>query len=74
MPEDSDKAPTKLELKPLVITFVCPTLFGKAMILYFGLNYSDHPGEGYGIGLAVSVIFTLFMLGRFVWKYRDYTE
>ncbi len=74
MEEHPTKSPPKLELGSLVFTFICPTIFGKVMILYFGLNYSDHPGEGYGTGLAISVIFTLGMLGRFIWKYRDYVD
>lgn len=48
-----------------------PTLFGKSLVVYFGLNYSEFPGEGYGYGLTLSIIFTLSMLGRFVWKYRN---
>ena len=52
-------------------SFLMPTLVGKGLILYFGLNYSEHPGEGYGIGLTLSVIFTLTMLSLFFWKYRN---
>ena len=64
----------KLELRPLIITFLCPTLLGKALVLYFGLNYSESPGEGYGYGLAFSMIFTVMMLGRFLWKFRHYDD
>lgn len=52
-------------------SFLMPTFIGKAFILYFGLHYSSHPGEGYGIGLIIAVIFTLTMLGLFFWKYRN---
>lgn len=57
-----------------VAAFVVPTILGKVLILYFGLNYAQHPGEGYGYGLAASVLFTVFMLSRFVYKYWGYEE
>lgn len=40
-------------------------------MLYFGLNYAEHPDEGYGYGLAASILFFLFSCGRFIWKYKD---
>ena len=43
-------------------------------MLYFGLNYSEYPGEGYGIGLVISICFTLSTLGYFIWKYRNYED
>jgi hypothetical protein len=64
----------RLQLKDLLIAFVLPTLLGKSLIIYFGLNYSDHPDEGYGIGLVLSILFTLLMMGRFVWKFRNYED
>lgn len=63
-----------LKLGALLATFLVPTLFGKTMILYFGLNYSDHPGDGYGYGLVIAILFTAVMMGRFLWKYRNYEE
>lgn len=64
----------KLVLGDLLGTFLVPTLIGKSLILYFGLNYSSNPDEGYGIGLAISILFTAVMVGRFLWKYRDYDD
>ena len=64
----------KLNLFELIVAFLLPTLFGKSLILYFGLNYSNYPEEGYGYGLAGSIAFTLAMAGRFIWKYKDYSE
>jgi hypothetical protein len=61
-------------LKDFLLPFLFPTLIGKCLILYFGLNYSDNPGEGYGTGLVLSIAFTLTMLGRFLWKFRDYED
>jgi hypothetical protein len=63
-----------LRVQDLLIPFLLPTLLGKCFILYFGLNYSEYPGEGYGIGLGISIAFTLFMLGRFLWTYRHYQD
>lgn len=51
-----------------------PTLIGKTFILYFGINYSNEPGEGYGYGLIVSILFTTISLGCFAWSYRNQEE
>jgi hypothetical protein len=56
-----------LDLKKTIIAFLMPTLIGKSLILYFGINYSDSPGQGYGIGLSLSIAFTVTMLVRFIW-------
>ena len=56
------------------LTFLSPTLFGKVLILYFGLNYSSSPGEGYGIGLALSILFTISSLAAFLWSNRNYVD
>jgi hypothetical protein len=70
-----DQLPTKkLDLKDLIIAFLFPTLIGKSLMLYFGLNYSNEPGEGYGVGLVLSILFTCAMAGRFIWKYRNYED
>jgi len=47
-------------------------IFGKTLVIYFGMNYTNHPGRGYGIGLAISILFTLVMIIRFLWKYRHF--
>ena len=56
--------------KDFAISFLMPTLIGKGFILYFGQHYVDYPGEGYGYGLCAAIAFTVFMLSRFIWKYR----
>lgn len=58
-------------IKDLIKVFLIPTLINKAFMLYFGLNYSKYPGEGYGYGLAATLLFLFFMIGKFLWKYRD---
>lgn len=63
-----------LKLSDLILTFLTPTLVGKTLLIYFGLNYTDHPGEGYGYGLIIAILFTATMMGRFLWKYRNYEE
>ena len=64
--------PTKLKMMDLVVTFVMPTLLGKCFIAYFGAYYSKYPGEGYGYALAASLLFTVTMVCRFLWKYRHH--
>lgn len=54
--------------------FLTPTLLGKVAIIYFGMNYSQYPGEGFGVGLVISIVFTLCMFGRFLWRYRDFKD
>lgn len=63
-----------MKVRDLIVAFLCPMLVGKTLVMFFGLNYSQYPGEGYGYGLALSAAFTVFMLLRFVWKYRHYSE
>lgn len=59
------------ELKDFIFPFLVPTLIGKSLVLYFGLNYSEYPGEGYGYGLIITIAFTLTMMARFLWRFRD---
>ena len=47
-----------------------PTLIGKTGVMFFGLNYSQYPGEGYGYGLVASILLTVFTLFRLVQKYK----
>lgn len=70
----SQEAPKQLKISDLLMPFLFPTLVGKSLILYFGLNYSNEPGEGYGVGLVISILFTLTMIGRFLWKTRNYVD
>lgn len=48
--------------------FLLPTLFLKMGLLYFGLNYTEYPGEGYGWGLVITLILSVLNLGLFLWK------
>lgn len=38
---------------------------------YFGLMYSNYPGDGYGYGLITTIFVFVFSSLRFVWKYKD---
>lgn len=73
-PDAAEQRKTQINMVEMAVSFVSPALFGKLCILYFGSMYSAHPGKGYGIALLVSISFTLVMLGRFVWRYRHYSE
>lgn len=74
MTESPFKNPKGNLFRDLVTTFAFPMLIGKSLILFFGLMYSAFPGEGYGTGLVISLIFTVVMAGRFVWKHRHYED
>jgi len=58
-------------LKDLIRVFLLPTLINKALMLYFGLNYVEFPGEGYGYGLVATILILAFTMISFLWKYRD---
>ncbi len=68
------KSVKKTKLWDFIRAVLMPTLIGKSLIMYFGLNYSEYPGEGYGYGLAASIAFTVIMLLIFIWKYRNYED
>ncbi|AZZ36317.1 hypothetical protein CIK05_05780 [Bdellovibrio sp. qaytius] len=72
--QPQDPLPPKVILKDFLRSFLMPTLVTKAFVLYFGIMYSDHPGEGYGYGLIISVSFTVIALSLFAWKYRNYED
>jgi hypothetical protein len=67
-------AKAKKTLKDFIKSFLMPTLVGKTLVLYFGINYSMYPDEGYGYGLIASIAFTVFGLLALIWKYRDQEE
>ena len=51
-----------------------PTLVGKTLVLYFGINYSMYPDEGYGYGLIFAIALTVVGLLKLIWKYKDTEE
>lgn len=57
-------------LKDFIGVFLFPTLLNKVFMLYFGINYANNPGEGYGYGLVATIVFLFFTVSRFIWKYR----
>ncbi len=73
MSEDQKKG-NQLGIYDFIFAFMFPTAVGKVLVLYFGLNYGNYPGRGYGYGLAAAIAFTVFMIGRLIWKYRDYED
>lgn len=58
-------------LRAFIIAFAVPTLIGKVLIFYFGIQYSNEPGEGYGYGLAAAIAFTVVNALRFIWRFRN---
>ena len=62
---------SKKVLKDFLRTLIMPMLVNKSFMFYFALNYSNHPGEGYGYGFAATLVILFITLGTFIWKYRD---
>lgn len=58
-------------MKDFLKVFLVPLIINKMLMFYFGLMYSEYPGEGYGYGLIGTILFLLFNCGRFIWKYRN---
>jgi hypothetical protein len=70
-----NEAPTpKRILIDFAKSFLIPTLIGKSFVLYFGIHYSDNPGEGYGWGLIAAMTVTVGSLVAFAWKYRNFED
>jgi hypothetical protein len=69
----TDKKPQMNQkvLNDFLVVFLVPTIINKVFMVYFGLQYSNYPGEGYGYGLIATILFLFFTMGRLVWKYRD---
>lgn len=69
------KESTSSSYNPILVdflrAFLVPMIPNKMVMLYFGLKYAENPGEGYGYGLAGTMVFFFIMIGRFLWKYRD---
>ncbi len=64
----------KIPLYSIIMSLALLVVFGKSLIVYFGSKYSTEPGEGYGYGLVMMILFTVSSAGRFIWKYRDYGD
>lgn len=65
---EGQRAADDAKLFAYMKTFIVPTLLLKASIIYFGLNYSNDPGQGYGWGLLISVVLSLFNFALFIYK------
>lgn len=67
----TEKRPTSKEDQKLfsyLRMFLLPTLSLKVGLLYFGLNYTQYPDEGYGYGLLIVIFLSLVNAGIFLWK------
>lgn len=72
--QKSEKIKKKVPLSAIIFSVAFPLIIGKCLIVYFGANYSESPGQGYGYGLFAAISFTVGMAIRFVWKYHDYSD
>lgn len=70
---DAPKEPqqNKAFLKDVIKIFVIPNVFNKPIMLYFGVKYAKYPGEGYGYGLAATILVFLTSIAIFLYKYRN---
>jgi len=57
-------------MKDFLSALLMPTLIGKGLIYFFGLKFSEYPGEGWGYGLAEIGRASVGNLLRFLKKYR----
>lgn len=74
MSKNNEQKPPEINkafLKDLLRVFLIPTLLNKAVMFYFGLQYARYPGEGYGYGLIISILYFLISVAFFLWKYKD---
>lgn len=62
------------KLAAYIRAFIVPTILLKVFLLYFGLNYSAHPGRGYGVGLLATIILSLINFGYFLYLNWNDTE
>jgi hypothetical protein len=61
-------------MRDFILTLVLPMLVNKVFMMYFGMHYAIYPGEGYGYGLAATIVVMLAILAFLIWKYRDYSD
>jgi hypothetical protein len=57
--------------RPLFVFLFTSTTLNKAVMFYFGINYSNYPGHGYGYGLLASLSYLVCSAGYLIYKYRD---
>ena len=64
----SAQDPDAKEFIAFLKAFLAPILILKFFIMYFGLNYSRYPGEGYGWGLAITLSISAASALWFIWR------
>lgn len=64
----------ELSLATFIPTFLVPLIFTKTALLYFGINWGNHPGQGYGYGFFASIVFAVSTFSYFLWRNRKYKE
>lgn len=57
MQNNNNEPNSKTQLFDFIKVLIIPMLINKMFMLYFGLNYSEFPGEGYGYGLFATMLF-----------------
>ena len=73
-PADAKSEKKTLTASDLFLTALFPHIAGKVMLLYFGINYAERPGEGYGYGLAFAICLSVVLVARFLYRSRNYED
>jgi len=63
-----------LSLTSFIPAFLIPIIFTKTAILYFGINWGNYPGQGYGYGFFAAILFAVCSFTFFLWRNRGYRE
>lgn len=69
--DESDDLEGSKELGQFLKTLLVPVLITKSIAFYFGLKYSEFPGEGYGWGLVISLGLTAATFVKFAYDRRS---
>lgn len=70
----NEKVKKELSLNFFIPAFIIPIIITKTAILYFGINWSNYPGEGYGYGFFATLLFAVLNFTFFLWRHRHYSE
>jgi hypothetical protein len=65
---DPSSDPDLTDFLAYVRALIMPTIVIKAFVMFFGLNYSMYPGEGYGYGLALALFASVANISYFIYS------
>ena len=71
-PQDKPKPTQKQAMSLFLRAFLVPTFVTKGLIVFFGLHWVEYPDDGYGYGLAISIVLMLVNFGLFIHQCSKY--